>query len=509
MNPSTIEFNDIHFFSRYGVFTVENGKRIPGPQWYPAAYGQAANVFLDRNVKLWFCGQGEDAQLLEFTQEGEPTHVHLDGYTQQVKDFTNSALWGTLSEKVPNISDSQLVDGLEKFLEFSISTAERICNECTDRSTLIFQDYQFFLLPGILNGTITPDDVMQILSGRIDQSRREELAERLSYVQEEFAPKECNHSIFIHTSVPCPQYWDALNPQISKLLLSSITSVPVGVHAPNWQDRIIKAMEHYGIESPASNVFVSPIGMSGDQISEFLTTPVADIYREQIARDVGEDADIVLLFGRIDPKNGFPHVLKQISKSLAANQEMWANKTLVLQCPRDEKIGCTQEFENVSKWVDYLREQNLDVLWYQDNNRDRALVLAERSNTYVVGGLLGGFEVVTLEAIFANSNCDVICSDGIGSAYVLGDLATLYHSHEELPEIFKDIFTSQVQNKDRKDRSSDVRNLQLSLSPESWLKHLVSEAEGTTNEQVQSRVAFLDRSFQISGLVRQQSGISG
>ncbi|MFN8016007.1 MAG: hypothetical protein U0R17_05310 [Acidimicrobiia bacterium] len=491
--------NEIHIFSRHGAYTVEDGKRIDTPGWYPAAYGSAARLFPDRKTHLWFCGEGSNAQLAEFRKDDEPHHIFLPGYNEASRNFANGALWGCLRERIPNVPNHYMQRGFKEFLEFSLATAEK-ASELPDNSTLIFQDYQFILLPGLINGTIDGSMIARALTGVASQDEIDSIVQRLEVVQSRAADKNFAITTFLHTSLPHAQYWDELNDGIGMMMISSVMSESVGVHSPNWQLRLAEAHIRYeGDPAALERIFTSPIGMDATGISEFLESNGASYIRESLERDNLGD-DIILISGRADPKNAISDVLAQIKISYESNPELWKGKTLVLQVPPDGKEGCERELAEIETLVAELQEMNFPkVQWYKDNNRDRSLVLAEKANVFIAGAPLGGFEVVTLEAIFANPNSVVICSNGIGSAYVLDGLSKNFNVHDDLQTAFEDILPQMPLTRSVEERAF-IDELRASLTPQDWLHHLVGVAEQHQTPTINSRNEFLAKCFANSGL---------
>lgn len=284
------------------------------------------------------------------------------------------------------------------------------------------------------------------------------------------------------------------------MIVRSAMSEPIGVHSTNWHDRLLEAHVMYrDPDADDGNIFVSPIGMDADSITQFLQSPHADTIRHEIDADNLGD-NIVLISGRADPKNSISDVLESIYYSCARNPKAWEGVTLVLQVPPDAKEGCAEEFEKIAKMVEKIKDFGIPaVKWYDDNNRYRSLVLAERANVFISGSLLGGFEVVTLEALFANPDSKVVCSNGIGSAHVLGDLASRYTTHQELEGVLTQVLTSEpVFGEDSISRMEQIEGLRLTLTPESWLLHVTGMAEREITAPTVERQAFLERCFGLS-----------
>lgn len=489
----------IHIFSRHGVFNVVDGVREQSSGWYPVVYGKSANVFPDRTVHLWFCGEGSSGQLSEFNKDGEPIHHYIHGYDQRVRDFANNALWGCLREKMPNETQLALQRGFKKFLEFSIATAETITTELPADATLIFQDYQFLLMPGILNGTLTKSDIVKTIGEITPIEELAVILEKLEKIQERFSTRDHKVSTFLHTSLPQAEFWNELPDHVGSTIVRSMMSEPIGVHSLIWAQRLGQTNELYGGED-GHNIFVSPIGMDSENITEFLATQHAALIRKELEADNLGDR-IVLISGRADPKNSISDVLTEVYNSFMVDPSLWNGVTLVLQVPPDKKEGCDIEFDNIVRMVDTLQRAGFGNLkWYNDNNRERSLVLAEKAEVFVSGSLLGGFEVVTLEALFANPKSKIVCSDGIGSAYVLDGLATRYSTHSELGNAFNTVLSNPFLVERGGEQLEHIESLRMELTPDAWLLHVVGEAEKVMTAPLADRQAFLERCFTLSGL---------
>lgn len=429
----------------------------------------------------------------KFQLEGEPLQKHLGGYNSDLRKFLNHVIWGCLNEYDISISREDLENGFFEYLRFSLDTALVIAKECQSGDTILLQDYQFIFVCGLLTSMFESVYFKDIFEC-IDQHKIKILQEKLDDFHSLCGTKNFNVSFFLHTSMPKVVFWKQLPDRFVQMIFLSLSEVNCGFHSPLWRTRFIASIDECEIGFNRELATVNPIGINEKEVRKKLTSKIGEHELAELNNKF-RGKKMILVVGRIDRKNRIPELVEQVISSFKSDQSIWHRRTVVLQCPLDSSTaGRFDEYGRVKELVSLAKQIGIDIVWFEDNSRIRALALFKLADVLLIGSQLGGFEVIALEALFINPQIITCCTKTIGSAAFVRRRAFYFDEYDEIGLALSRDYLFEPRNLDSLSET-ELFDLVKNLNPNLWIQHQFVKCNSIESKSVTARESYLEAQF--------------
>lgn len=399
-----------------------------------------------------------------------PLPISPDRY-RLAKQYFDLALWPWLHE---NQADLQLAldDGpglgrLEcEYFRLNAETARALLRESPTGSTVMLHDLHFGLVPGMLTGAIGVEEFAR--QAELEARRGYAAAEALTALGDEITAGRqtvaLNLAGMIHTAVPRPAAWNRLPDPMRSLLTASLHSVPWGVHDARWAENLGRA----GGDERRGTQLVTPIGVSSDPLRAEARGGMGTL--PEVHRRIG-DRDLVLVHGRVDPKNEIPVVLDAFGRLLARDPHA---AVMVLQVAQ-ARPGNPPYDRDWLKTLELVDELNARfgspeapvVIHYADNHRPRILALAMGDETHpgalvqISASQIGGFDQVGWEGLAMQpAGLVPVITRGPGAAPTLAPFAVVV---DDIATLDEGIATALEQARELRDGPPGARRARAAL----------------------------------------------
>jgi trehalose 6-phosphate synthase len=327
--------------------------------------------------------------------------------------------------------------------------ADAVAEQAGDRDTVLVQDYQLALLPGMLLG------------------RRPDL--------------KVVH--FTHTPFCGPNSIRVLPTAMAHALCSSMATVPCGFHSQRWARAFrASAVEVLGDGAGVTPPFVAPLGPDPDALREAAARSDAAAAAAQLDELLG-DRLLVFRSDRIDPSKNIVRGFVVYDTLLEEHPELRDRVVFVakLNGSREtlpEYQAYRQEVEQAALRVN---ERWATGSWQPlvvDTGDDYAAHLAglARYDVLVVNAVKDGLNLVAEEGPVLNDRNGVLClSPDAGAFDVLGDAAVPMHPFDIVHGAAALHTALTMDDEERKQRAVTLRERASMRTPSDWLSDQLNQ----------------------------------
>lgn len=338
--------------------------------------------------------------------------------------------------------DHRFREAWQAYVDVNQIFADTVVERARDGETVLVQDYQLTLVPGMIART-RPD---------------------------------LRVAFFMHTPFCGPNSIRVLPDEVAESLLTSMRSVPCGFHTERWARAYrASAREVLGaaLEVPT---FAASLGPDADALAEVAASPAAVAAARELDDLVG-DRRMILRIDRVEPSKNIVRGFAAYDRLLDAHPEWRGNVVFValLNPSREglaEYLAYRLEVEQAAEAVN-ARWQTADwqpvVLDTRDNFPGSVAAL-ERYDVLLVNPIKDGLNLVAKEGPACNQRDGVVClSPEAGAWEELHEAVVRVHPYdiEQVAGALRDALSEP--SAERSARAARVRELATARTPRAWL----------------------------------------
>jgi trehalose 6-phosphate synthase len=348
--------------------------------------------------------------------------------------------------------DQRFVEAWAGFEAVSRTFAEATAESAAEGATVLVQDYQLALVPGVLR----------------------ELRPDLHVVQ------------FTHIPFCGPNSVQVLPTGAATALCSSMAAVPCGFHAARWAKAYeASAREVLGADAAITPPFVASLGPDPEALAAVLASDEVPAARQELDELVG-DRKLLLRVDRIDPSKNIVRGFAAYGRLLEESPE-WRERVVFVA-----KLNASRE--HLPEYQAYAREVELAVARINERwaTSDWEPVVLETSDSYinaivalarydvlVVNPIKDGLNLVAKEGPIVNERDGVLClSPGAGAWDELGSAAVAVHPFDLEQTAGALRAALEMPEPERAERAKRLRVLAGSRTPAAWFDDQLKAAVG-------------------------------
>lgn len=348
--------------------------------------------------------------------------------------------------------DERFVEAWAGFEAVSRMFAEATAESAAEGATVLVQDYQLALVPGVLR----------------------ELRPDLRVVQ------------FTHIPFCGPNSVQVLPTGPATALCSSMAAVPCGFHAARWASAYeASSREILGTDAAITPPFVASLGPDPDALAAVLASDEAPDARRELDERVG-DRKLMLRVDRIDPSKNIVRGFAAFGR-LLQESPTWRERVVFVA-----KLNASRE--HLPEYQAYTREVELaaarinerwgtrdwePVILDTSDNYVHAIVALTRYDVLVVNPIKDGLNLVAKEGPLVNERDGVLClSPGAGAWDELGSAALAVHPFDLEQTAAALRAALEMPATERAERATKLRTLAGSRTPAAWFDDQLKAAAG-------------------------------
>ncbi len=360
--------------------------------------------------------------------------------------ISNATLWFVLHGMYDLVRrprfDERFFEAWDAYVAVNAAFAETVAEFASPGETVLVQDYQLFLVPGML------------------RDARPDLA----------------ITFFCHTPFCGPNSMRVLPDAVATAICSSVAAVPTGFHTQRWARAFEAGVHEILGEDATPTTFVAPLGPDRSALADVLDSERAVEAAGALDALVADRA-VIVRSDRIEPS-------KNIVRGFLAYDLLlekfprWRGSVVFVAMLYGSREGLPeylayrseveQAVENVNRrW----RADSWDpVLLFTDDDFPRSLAGLARADVLFINPIRDGLNLVAKEGPVINRHDAVLClSPEAGAWAELEGAAVAVHPYDLVQAASALDEALAMDPAERRHRADDLRRLAAARTPADWL----------------------------------------
>ncbi|MCZ7529947.1 MAG: trehalose-6-phosphate synthase [Acidimicrobiia bacterium] len=360
--------------------------------------------------------------------------------------ISNATLWFVLHGMYDLVRrprfDDRFFEAWEAYVAVNAAFAASVVEFASPGETVLVQDYQLFLVPGML------------------RDARPDLA----------------ITFFCHTPFCGPNSMRVLPDAVATAICSSVAAVPTGFHTQRWARAFEAGVHEILGEDTTATTFVAPLGPDRSALADVLDSDRA-VEADGALDALVKDRAVIVRSDRIEPS-------KNIVRGFLAYDLLlekfprWRGSVVFVAMLYGSREGLPeylayrseveQAVENVNRrW----RTDSWDpVLLFTDDDFPRSLAGLARADVLFINPIRDGLNLVAKEGPVINRHDAVLClSPEAGAWAELGGAAVAVHPYDLVQAASALDEALAMDPAERRHRADDLRRLATARTPADWL----------------------------------------
>lgn len=360
--------------------------------------------------------------------------------------ISNSVLWFLLHglydlTRRPRF-DGRFFEAWDAYEAVNTAFAASVAEFASEGETVLVQDYQLFLVPGLLRA----------------------------------ARPDLKITFFCHTPFCGPNSIRVLPDAVAEAVCSSVASVPTGFHTDRWARGFDASVREVLGDGTSLTTFVAPLGPDRDALEQVLSSDRAI----QAGAALDELAGARLLIVRSDRIEPSKNIVRgfQTYETLLERHPEWQGRVVFVAMLYGSREGLPEYLAYRSEVEQSVAAVNRrfgtgnwePVHLFTDDDFPRSLAGLARADVLWVNPIRDGLNLVAKEGPVVNTRNAVLClSPEAGAWSELGDAALAVHPYDLVHGADTLHAALSMNDDDRAERASRLRTLASSRTPADWL----------------------------------------
>ncbi|MEZ5171742.1 MAG: trehalose-6-phosphate synthase [Acidimicrobiia bacterium] len=367
--------------------------------------------------------------------------------------ISNSVLWFLLHglydlTRRPRF-DERFFEAWDAYEAVNTAFAQSVSEFASEDETVLVQDYQLFLVPGLLRA----------------------------------ARPDLKVAFFCHTPFCGPNSIRVLPDDVAAALCSSVASVPTGFHTDRWARGFTASVREVLGDGTSLTTFVAPLGPDRAALEAVVSSERSREAREALD-DLAGDCSLIVRSDRIEPSKNIVRGF-QTYEALLERHPRWQGRVVfvaMLYGSREglpEYLAYRSEVEQAVAAVNrrFATDDWEPVHLFTDDDFPRSLAGLARADVLFVNPIRDGLNLVAKEGPVVNTRDAVLClSREAGSWSELGDAALAVHPYDLVHGADTLDRALSMSEEERSERAARLRALAQARTPADWLSDQLDAA---------------------------------